>query len=148
VSESTRTSAAVEPQPFQEGTGRASARIDHNVRSEREPEAPTGNLPVDPLDPELNVRRHPSAWRLWAARMELWHTERASGPTVATAQPTVVEPRALQVWFPQLKPFTGAEGDVDRFFGASSKEDILFRRLSRESAAGCLPCFPPVVRPR
>jgi hypothetical protein len=40
VSESTRTSAAVESQPFQEGTGRASAGIDDNVGSESEPEAP------------------------------------------------------------------------------------------------------------
>jgi hypothetical protein len=34
---------------------------------------------------------------------------------MATAQPTVVEPRAPQVRFPQRKPFTGANGEVDRF---------------------------------
>jgi hypothetical protein len=85
----------------------------------RKPEAPTGNL--DPLDSELNFRRHPSAWRLWAARLERRHaTERASGPTTATALPIVAEPRVPQVrfpqvQFPQLKPFSDAGGDVDWF---------------------------------
>jgi hypothetical protein len=40
---------------------------------------------------------------------------RTSGPIMATAQPTVEEPRFPQVRFPQLKPFTGADGNVDRF---------------------------------
>jgi hypothetical protein len=35
---------------------------------------------------------------------------RTSGPIMATVQPTVVELRAPQVWFPQLKPFTSANG--------------------------------------
>jgi hypothetical protein len=32
---------------------------------------------------------------------------------MATAQPTVVKLRAPQVWFPQLKPFTSANGDLN-----------------------------------
>jgi hypothetical protein len=85
----------------------------------RKPEAAIGNL--DPRDLELNFRRHPSAWRLWAARLERRHaTERASGPTTATAQPIVAEPQVPQVWFPQLK-----------------EDFLVFRGLSSESAAGC-----------
>jgi hypothetical protein len=100
VSGSTRTSAAVDSQLSQEEAGKASAGVDDDVGSESEPEAPTGNL--DPVDSELNFRRHSSAWRLWAARLERWHaTERASGPTTATAQPIVAEPRVPQVRFRQ-----------------------------------------------
>jgi hypothetical protein len=124
VSGAARTSA-VESQPSQEAAERPSEGVNDVVGSESEPEAPTGDL--DPLDPELNFRRYPSAWRLLAAQLGRRRaTGKASGPIVATARPTVAEPRVPQVRFPQvrfpqvrfpqLKPFTGAEGDVDWFF--------------------------------
>jgi hypothetical protein len=85
-----------------------------DVGSENEPE-PSGDL--DLLDPEPNFRRHPNAWRLWAARAERRRAEKASGPAAAaTASSSERGNRPSAPTKPPLpKTFTGADGDVEWF---------------------------------
>jgi hypothetical protein len=84
-----------------------------DVGSENEPE-PSGDL--DPLDPEPNFRRHPNAWRLWAARAERRRAEKVSGPAAAATASSERGNRSSGPTKPPLpKTFTGADGDVERF---------------------------------
>jgi hypothetical protein len=67
--------------------------------------------------------------------------ERASGPIVATARPTVAVPQAPQVRFPQLKPFMAADGDVDWFCASyrTLSPCKIYHDLARIRMQCCLP---------
>jgi hypothetical protein len=106
--------SAVDSQ-LSEEAGKATSEpgTDTDSGSESEPE-PSGDL--DQLDPEPNFRRHPNAWRLWAARAERRRAEKARGPT-AVASASSASQRSGPTKPPLPKRFSGADGDVDRFLG-------------------------------
>jgi hypothetical protein len=119
---------------------------DTDSGSESEPE-PSGDL-----DPEPSFRRHPNAWRLWAARAERRRAAgRASGSAAAaTASSAVPEHRSAPSKPPQPRTgitISGPEllvGVTHRWSGHGEVElDLLvFRGLSSESAADCFALSP------
>jgi hypothetical protein len=107
--------SAVDTQ-LSEEAGIATPEAGSNADSGSESE-PEDSGVRDPLDPEPNFRRHPNAWRLWAARAERRRAEKASGPAAAaTASSAERGNRPSAPTKPPLpKTFTGADGDVERF---------------------------------
>jgi hypothetical protein len=83
VSGDAGTSAADTQLSEEAGGAPTEGGSDTDSSNESEPE-PSGDR--DPLGPEPNFRRHPNAWRLWAARAERRRAAgKASGPAAATA---------------------------------------------------------------
>jgi hypothetical protein len=77
---------------------------------EREP----GMDPLDPLDPEPDFWRYPNQWRLWVLRQERRKAEREAS---VLSQPRGPD-RAVQIKSMPIRPFKGADGDLDRFLMA------------------------------